>query len=183
MRERHQPCRPVDLAPGVVGVMLHRLSGVQTHPHHEADRGVGAQLALRLDRGPGRARRRREGGAEAVSVGGEHVPAVTLDRVPHDRVVDSLGGRHLGRRLVPPAQGILDAGEQERHCSRRWADRHISTLCEGHGDPRHGNASSGRPSTRSDRDGVPLRASFRAGPGLRRSDRPYRVIYRMSVRR
>jgi uncharacterized protein (TIGR03086 family) len=45
------------------------------HPHRNADRGVGAQLALRLDRGPGRA---REGGAEAVWLGGEHVPAVTL---------------------------------------------------------------------------------------------------------
>ena len=41
----------------------------------------------------------------------EHVPAVTLDRVPHDRVVDPLGGGHLGRRLVPPAQGILDGGD------------------------------------------------------------------------
>src|SRR6266571_4668146 len=133
MRERHQPCRPVDLAPGVVAVMLHRLSGVQAHPHRDADRGVGAQLALRLDRGPGRARRRREGGAEAVSD----------------------GGRTGTSALYVKVTGILGTGMR---------------VAEG-------------PSTRRDRDGVPLRASFRAGPGLRRSDRPYRVIYRMSVRR
>jgi hypothetical protein len=110
--------------------MLHGLSGVQTHPHREADRGVGAQLALRLDRSLGRARSRREGSAEAVSVGSEHVPTVTFDHLLHDRVVDPLGGRHLGRRLVPPAQGILDAGEQERHRSGRRADGHTSTLRE-----------------------------------------------------
>ena len=85
----------------------------------------------RLHRGLGRARCRREGRAEAVWFGGEHVPSVTFDRLPHYRVVDRRGGCHLGRRLVPPAHGILDAGEQERHRSRRWADGHISTLCEG----------------------------------------------------
>jgi hypothetical protein len=99
---------------------------VQPHPYREADRGVGAQRALHLDGRLGRAPGRGEGGAEAVSVGGEHVPAVAFDRLPHDSVVNPLGGRHLGRRLVPPAQEVLDAGEQERHRSRRWADGHTT---------------------------------------------------------
>ncbi len=34
--------------------------------------------------------------AEAVWFGSEHMPAVTFDRVLHDRVVDLLADRHLG---------------------------------------------------------------------------------------
>jgi hypothetical protein len=46
--------------------------------------------------------------------------------------VDALGGRHLGRRLIPLAPGVLEAGQQERHRSRRWTCGHTSTLREGH---------------------------------------------------
>ncbi len=87
MGERHEPCGTVHLTAEVIAVAFDRLTGVQAHPHREADGAVVTELLLRLDRGCDRVACSRERGTEAITAGGEHVAAAPFDRASHDGVV------------------------------------------------------------------------------------------------
>ena len=136
MAERHQTRRPVDLAAEVVPVAFDRLAGVQAHADGEPHVGVGPQLALGLDGGRGGAGRRGERRSEPVTTGREHVPAVAIDGVAQDRVVDLHGGGHVGRGFVPEPRRILDVGEEERHRPRWRRHGHEGTVVA---EARHPN--------------------------------------------
>ena len=119
---------PLPPSPSPTPVTFDRLARVQPHAHSEVDDGVVAQLLLSFDRGRRCVGGGRERGAEAVATGAEHVPAVTLDGVPHDRVVDPQRIGHVGRVFVPPTGGILDVGEQKGHRAPREPARHTRTV-------------------------------------------------------
>ena len=130
VRERHQPCGAVHLSAEVVPVAFDRLTGVQTHTNQEVDRGVVAQLLLRVDRGRSRVGGSRERCAEAVTTRGEHVPAVAFDRGPHDGVVDPQPLGHVGRGFLPQRRGVLDVGEQKSHRALGHSAQHGHTVTQ-----------------------------------------------------
>ncbi len=132
VRERHQPRRAVHLGAEVVPVAFDRRAGVQAHANGEVHGRVVAQLLLRFDRRGRGVVGGRERGAEAVATDAEHVPAVTFDRAPDDRVVDPEGVGHVGGCLFPQARRVRDVGEEEGHRADRVLARHA----------RNGNAAA-----------------------------------------
>ncbi len=127
VRKRHQPGRAAHAGTEVAPVALGCLPGVQTHPDRKRDRCLGEQL-LRFNRRAHRVACPCKGGAEAITDSREHIPAVPLDRVAKDGVVNLQRGRRLRGSFLPRSRRVLDVGEQERHRAARQFLRHARTV-------------------------------------------------------
>ncbi len=118
----HQAGGAVDSWAEVVAVALHRLTGVDTHPHPQhgrtRPRGVG-QRGLGMNGGAHGVVGAMKGGREHVAAGGEDMTVVLHDGATNDPVMQLEGGPHRRPGRLSESRRPLDVSEQERHRARR----------------------------------------------------------------
>ena len=130
VRDRHQPRRTIHRRAEVVPVALGGLTRVHTDPHPDRRTlrpRLRGQRLLHRDRRRQRITGPTERGVHAVAGRLHDVPAVRLDRRPHQRVVTFQRRPHRVRHRLPQLRRTLDIREQERHGPRRRL-RHQRTL-------------------------------------------------------
>ncbi len=127
---RLDSCSHVDDRSEVVAASFLGLTEMEAHPHAEfgaRPRGTGESELCGLGREHGVARPGERGG-ERVAGRVEDVPAVPLNSVAHQLVVELQARRHRRGIGGPQPRRPLDIGEQERHRPAWSLSRHAGIV-------------------------------------------------------